>query len=446
MAKISLVSLGCPKNLVDAEMMLASLKEAGHEITPYENEAEVVIVNTCGFIEDAKKEAIENILEAAQYKTEGNLKALVVTGCLAERYRDDIASQMPEVDAVVGLGSNKDIVEIVKRVLEGQRLCRYGAKEDLDISAPRLVSTPKYTAYLKIAEGCDNCCTYCAIPAIRGRFRSRSMESVVDEAKMLAEGGVKEIILVAQDTTKYGADLYGKSMLAPLMKEIAKIEGIEWIRTLYTYPDKITEELIDAVATEEKLCKYFDIPIQHCNKEILSRMNRTGDKQSLLALVNKLRERIPEVTLRTTLITGFPGETEEQFEELCEFVNEAKFDRLGCFAYSAEEDTPAAGFEGQVDEQTKTDRAEIIMNDQLRTVIERNEAKIGSVRRVLIEGYDDYIKCYFGRSEADAPEIDGKVFFLASEPLRIGDFVNVQINDTLEYDLLGEVAEDEYSE
>jgi ribosomal protein S12 methylthiotransferase len=269
---------------------------------------------------------------------------------------------------------------------------------------------------------------------------------VVDEAKTLAKNGVKEIILVAQDTTKYGSDIYGKSMLPTLMKEIAKIDGIEWIRTLYTYPDKITDELIEAVANEDKLCKYFDIPIQHCNKEILSRMNRNGDKESLLALVKKLRSKIPQVTLRTTLITGFPGETEEQFEELCEFVAKAKFDRLGCFAYSPEEDTPAASFPDQIDEQTKADRAEIIMNDQLRTVIENNEAKIGSVRTVLVEGYDDYIKCYFGRSEADAPEIDGKVFFLAHEPLVIGEFVSVQINDTIEYDLLGEVAEDEYSE
>lgn len=445
MAKISMVSLGCPKNLVDAEMMLASLKDAGFEITPYENEADAVIINTCGFIGDAKKEAIENILDVARYKEEGNLKALVVTGCLAERYRDDIMSEMPEVDAVVGIGSNKDIVNIVNTALEGEKVCKYGPKEDLSIDAPRLVSTPKYTAYLKIAEGCDNCCTYCAIPAIRGKFRSRSIESVVEEAKWLASGGVKEIILVAQDTTKYGADFYGKSMLAPLMKEIAKIDGIEWIRTLYTYPDKISDELIDAVANEEKLCKYFDIPIQHCNGEILQKMNRTGNKQELLELVSKLRKKIPGVTLRTTLITGFPGETDEQFEELCEFVATAKFDRLGCFAYSPEEDTPAAGFADQIDEQTKADRAEIIMNDQLRTVIENNESKVGEIKKVLVEGYDDYIKCYFGRSEQDAPEIDGKVFFLSNEPLKIGDFVNVQINDTIEYDLLGEVAEDEYS-
>ena len=250
---------------------------------------------------------------------------------------------------------------------------------------------------------------------------------------------------MAQDTTKYGTDIYGKSMLPQLMKEIARIDGIEWIRTLYTYPDKITDELIEAVASEEKLCKYFDIPIQHCNKLILERMNRSGDRKSLLALVKKLREKIPGVTLRTTLITGFPGETEEQFNELCEFVSEAKFDRLGCFAYSPEEDTPAAAFDGQIDEQTKADRAEIIMNDQLRTVIENNEAKVGKIKKVLVEGYDDYIKCYFGRSEHDAPEIDGKVFFLSNTPLVIGEFVSVQINDTIEYDLLGEVAEDEYS-
>ncbi len=445
MAKISLISLGCPKNLTDAEIMLAKLKKSGHEITPYESEADVIIVNTCGFIEDAKTEAIENILEAAKYKTEGNLKALVVTGCLAERYKGEIAKEFPEVDAVVGLGGNGDIVSIIQKVLEGEKQEVYGEKESLSIEGERLVSTPKYTAYLKIAEGCDNCCTYCAIPEIRGRFRSRTLESVLAEAKTLAEKGVKELVIVAQDTTKYGEDLYGKSALPELLLKIAEIEGIEWIRTLYTYPERITDELIAALKSSDKIVKYLDIPIQHANGEILRRMNRSGDKNTLLALVKKLRKEIPEITLRTTLITGFPGETEENFLELCEFVKEAGFDRLGCFPYSPEEGTPAAGFPCQVDEQTKVDRAEIIMNDQLTTVIAHNEAKIGNVYKVLIEGYDDYIKCYFGRSEADAPEIDGKVFFLSYEPLKIGDFAEVVINDILEYDLLGEVMTDEYT-
>lgn len=441
MAQIALVSLGCPKNQVDAEMMLAALKSAGHTVTPYENEADVIIVNTCGFIEEAKKEAIENIFEAAAYKKEGKCKGLVVTGCLAERYLDDIAAEMSEVDAVVGIGKNGDIVTIVEGVLAGQKGKFTAPKENLHIGADRLVSTPFYTAYLKVAEGCDNCCTYCAIPSIRGRFRSRPMQEVVAEAEKLARGGVTELVVIAQDTTKYGEDLYGTPKLAELLKKLAAIEGLRWIRTLYTYPDRITDELIETVANEPKLCRYFDIPIQHSNGEILRRMNRSGDRKSLEALIARIRAAMPDVTLRTTLITGFPGETEEQFEELCEFVNKAEFDRLGCFAYSAEEGTPAAGFDGQVEEQVKVDRAEIIMNDQLGIVNRKNEAKIGTEQTVLVEGYDDYIKCYFGRSAADAPEIDGKVFFMSKEPLTMGDYVTVAINDTIEYDLLGEKVE-----
>lgn len=441
MAKISMVSLGCPKNLVDAEMMLEALKNDGYEITPYENEADVIIVNTCGFIEDAKREAIENILECANYKTEGNLKALVVTGCLAERYRDEIAEQFPEVDAVVGIGKNGSISEIVKKALDGEKGRYYGKKTELDICAPRMVSTPRYTAYIKIAEGCSNCCTYCAIPAIRGRFRSRPMESIVNEAQKLAANGVKELIVIAQDTTRYGEDIYGEQRLPELLSELCGIDGIEWIRTLYTYPDRIDDKLINTVARESKLCKYFDIPTQHCNETVLRRMNRKGDRKSLTALMEKIRAAIPNVTLRTTLITGFPGETEEQFCELCEFVNEVKFDRLGCFPYSPEEGTPAADYPDQVDDQVKSDRAENIMNDQLRIVNEKNEAKIGSTVKVLVEGYDNYIKCWFGRSEADAPDIDGKVFFMSSKELTVGDFQNVTVNDTIEYDLLGEATE-----
>lgn len=441
MAKISMVSLGCPKNLVDAEMMLEALKNDGYEITPYENEADVIIVNTCGFIEDAKREAIENILECANYKTEGNLKALVVTGCLAERYRDEIAEQFPEVDAVVGIGKNGNIAEIVKKALNGEKGRYYGKKTELDICAPRMVSTPHYTAYIKIAEGCSNCCTYCAIPAIRGRFRSRPMESIVKEAQKLAANGVKELIVIAQDTTRYGEDIYGEQRLPELLGELCGIDGIEWIRTLYTYPDRIDDKLINTVAREPKLCKYFDIPIQHCNETVLRRMNRKGDRKSLTALMEKIRAAIPNVTLRTTFITGFPGETEEQFCELCEFVNEVKFDRLGCFPYSPEEGTPAADYPDQIDDQVKSDRAENIMNDQLRIVNEKNEAKIGSTVKVLVEGYDNYIKCWFGRSEADAPDIDGKVFFMSSKELTVGDFQNVTVNDTIEYDLLGEATE-----
>ena len=441
MQKIGMVSLGCPKNQIDAEIMLKRLETAGYEITPDESEAEVIIINTCGFIEDAKAESIENILEVAHFKNDGKLKALIVTGCLAERYKADIKEEMPEVDVVVGLAGNNDIVEIVRSALEGNKTDHFGEKEDLIIEGDRILTTPKYTAYIKIAEGCDNCCTYCAIPAIRGRYRSRKIENIISEAEQLAAEGVREIILVAQDTTRYGTDLYGEPRLALLLKKLCVIEGIEWIRTLYTYPELITDELLDTMAAEEKLVNYLDIPIQHCNGDILRRMNRNGNRESLVALLEKIRTKLPDVTLRTTLITGFPGETEEHFIELCEFVKLAKFDHLGCFAYSEEEGTPAANFENQVDKQLRADRSEIIMNDQLTVTLEKNAEKFGTVKKVLIEGYDDYIKCYFGRTCSDAPEIDGKVFFISPKPLIIGDFVDVLINDALEYDLLGELFE-----
>ena len=440
MQKIGMVSLGCPKNQIDAEIILKKLQNAGYEITPIEAEAEAIIVNTCGFIEDAKAEAIENIFEVAKYKQDGSLKSLIVTGCLAERYRDDILEEIPEVDVVVGLAGNNDIVSIVRDALEGKKGGYYGKKEDLIIEGDRLLTTPKYTAYVKIAEGCDNCCTYCAIPKIRGRFRSREMQNIILECQRLSEQGVKEIILVAQDTTKYGVDLYGKPKLAELLKNLCKIEGIRWIRMLYTYPDMITDELLSVMKSEEKIVNYLDIPIQHCNKDILKKMNRPGSKEELEALIMKIRETLPDVTLRTTLITGFPSENEEQFEELCEFVKNAQFDRLGCFAYSEEEGTFAASMPDQIPQQTRVDRSEIIMNDQLSVALSKNEEKFGKVLEVLIEGYDDYIKCYFGRSRADAPEIDGKVFFISDRPLEIGTFVEVKINDSIEYDLLGELV------
>ena len=440
MQKIGMVSLGCPKNQIDAEIMLKRLETAGYEITPVEAEAEAIIVNTCGFIEDAKAEAIENIFEVAKYKNDGALKALIVTGCLAERYRDDILEEIPEVDVVVGLAGNNDIVSIVRDALEGKKGGYYGEKESLIIDGDRLLTTPKYTAYVKIAEGCDNCCTYCAIPKIRGRFRSRMMHEIIFECERLSAQGVKEIILVAQDTTKYGVDLYGKPQLAQLLKNLCKIDGIHWIRMLYTYPDMITDELLSVMKSEEKIVNYLDIPIQHCNKDILKKMNRPGSKEELEALITKIRETLPDVTLRTTLITGFPSETNEQFEELCEFVKTAQFDRLGCFAYSEEEGTFAANMPDQIPMQTRVDRSEIIMNDQLSIALSKNEEKFNKILEVLIEGYDDYIKCYFGRSRADAPEIDGKVFFISDRPLEIGTFVNVKINDSIEYDLLGELV------
>lgn len=438
MYKISMVSLGCPKNQVDAEMMLYSLKQAGFEIGVPEAEADAIIVNTCGFIEDAKSEAIENILEAAQYKRDGKCKAVIVTGCLAERYRDDVTEEIPEADVCVGIGSNGDIARIVKEAIESKVSNSYGKKEALNLNGKRILGGLPFTAYLKIGDGCDNCCTYCAIPKIRGRMRSRTIESCVAEAKELAAGGVRELIVVAQDTTAYGTDLYGESKLCELLRELCKIDGLEWIRTLYTYPERISDELLSLIASEPKLVKYLDIPIQHVNGEILKRMNRRGDRETLTALIKKIRAVVPDITLRTTLITGFPGETEGQYEQLQSFVKEIEFDRLGCFTYSAEEGTIAAEYDGQIDEQTKQDRAEHIMETQLDIAAEKNRAKIGTVQRVLIEGWDDYIKCYYGRSAADAPEIDGKVFFMAKRQLVIGDFVDVQINDTIEYDLLGE--------
>lgn len=438
MYKISMVSLGCPKNQVDAEMMLYSLKQAGFEIGVPEAEADAIIVNTCGFIEDAKSEAIENILEAAQYKRDGKCKAVIVTGCLAERYRNDVTEEIPEADVCVGIGSNGDIARIVKEAIESKASNSYGKKEALNLDGKRILGGLPFTAYLKIGDGCDNCCTYCAIPKIRGRMRSRTIESCVAEAKELAAGGVRELIVVAQDTTAYGTDLYGESKLCELLRELCKIDGIEWIRTLYTYPERISDELLSLIASETKLVKYLDIPIQHVNGEILKRMNRRGDREMLTALIKKIRAVVPDITLRTTLITGFPGETEQQYEQLHSFVKEIEFDRLGCFTYSAEEGTIAAEYDGQLDEQIKQDRAEHIMETQLDIAAAKNAKKIGTVQRVLIEGWDEYIKCYYGRSTADAPEIDGKVFFMAKRQLVIGDFVDVQINDTIEYDLLGE--------
>ncbi len=439
MYKVSMVSLGCPKNQVDAEQMLYTLQNAGFELTPAEAEADAIIINTCGFIESAKAEAIENILEAAKYKEDGNCKALIVTGCLAERYQNDVTEEIPEVDVCVGIGSNGKIAEIVKAAIEGKCENSFGAKEDLDLNQKRILGGYPFTAYLKVADGCNNCCTYCAIPKIRGKMRSRKIEDCVNEAKELAANGVRELIVVAQDTTAYGSDIYGKPMLATLLKELCKIDGIHWVRTLYTYPDKIDDELLETIKNEEKLIKYLDIPIQHVNSEILKKMNRKGSREDLEALIKNIRAKIPEITLRTTLITGFPGESEEQFTELCEFVKETRFDRLGCFAYSPEEDTVAAEMPNQIDEQTKVSRAENIMEMQMDIMREKNEEKIGTVLEVIIEGWDDYIKCYFGRTVCDAPEVDGKIFFMSSRPLVIGDFAKVQINDCLDYDLLGEL-------
>ena len=442
--KIGMVSLGCPKNQVDAEIMLYRLKEAGYEITGNEGEADLVIVNTCGFIEDAKREAIDNILELGQLKEDGSLKGLIVTGCLAERYANEVIDEMPEIDALLGIGCNADIVSVVERVLSGEKgIALFAEKEKLDMDSDRILATPRYTAYLRVADGCDNCCTYCTIPSIRGHFRSRTMESVLDEANRLAKRGVRELVVIAQDTTRYGEDIYGKLMLAELLNKLCEIDGIEWIRILYAYPERITDELLDTMASQPKIMKYIDIPSQHCNGEVLRNMNRRGDRRSLTELIAKIRAKMPDVAIRTTLITGFPGETEEQFTELCEFVNEIGFDRLGCFAYSAEEGTPAAEMDNQCEKSVKERRAEVIMNDQLRIISEKNQEKIGKTLDILVEGYDNYIRCCFGRSYADAPEIDAKIFFAPSSPRPSeGDIVKVEIFDTIEYDLLGQQIEE----
>ena len=436
--KAGIVSLGCAKNQVDAEMLLYSLREKGFQIVSDPADADAVIVNTCGFIESAKQESIDEIIELGALKREGKIKAIVVTGCLAERYQHEMTKQLYEIDAAVGIGANKKIADIVLEALEGKKVEIFPDKLELPMSGGRIQSTPFYTAYLKIAEGCDNRCTYCAIPLIRGGFRSREPEDVLKEAGWLAEKGVKELNVIAQDTTRYGEDIYGTPQLAKLLRELCKIDGFKWIRVLYCYPDRVTDELIDVIASEEKIVNYIDLPLQHCNGEILRRMNRRGDRESLTALLNKIKERIPGVVLRSTFITGFPGETEEQFEELAEFADEIQFQRLGCFAYSQEEDTPAAEMPDQVDEEVRQERADIIMEQQQNVMAEYCESLIGTEIEVLVEGFDRLAGCFFGRSYADAPEVDGNVFFTCSgvKP-RPGDFVRVIIDDYLGCDPVG---------
>lgn len=439
MAKIGMISLGCPKNQVDAELMLAKLAADGHEISGEISGCDVVIINTCGFIEDAKREAIDNILEMADFKEAGEIGKIVVTGCLAERYKAEILEELPEVDAVVGLGNNGNIADIVSKVIDADTpIVAIGERENLPLCGERLLTTPEYWGYLKIADGCSNHCTYCAIPSIRGEMRSRPIEECAEEARALAADGIKELIVIAQDTTRYGEDLYGEPKLAKLLTELCKIDGLHWIRILYCYPDRLNDELIDVIAKEDKICKYIDLPLQHCNGEVLKRMNRHGDRASLTALIAKLRERIPDVCIRTTLITGFPGETEEQFCELSEFVHEICFDNLGCFAYSPEEGTPAASFEDQLEEDEKVHRGELIMDAQYGIVLNSNEALVGRTLEVIVDGYDPYNDVYEGRTYRDAPEIDGKISFVCDGSLQPGTFVNVTVTGYNEYDLLGE--------
>lgn len=441
--KVGMVSLGCSKNLVDSERMLAKLRKKGYKLVTEPGLADIAVVNTCGFIQSAKEEAIETILELGKLKEEGRIKKIIVTGCLAERYKEEAAELFPEADAVVGIGNGKDIVDIIDHVLANERVVDFAPKLDMELTGDRIISTLPFFSYLKVAEGCSNCCTYCAIPMIRGKFRSVPIDDAVAEAKWLADNGVTELVVIAQDTTRYGEDLYGESKLPELLRRIAEIDGIRWIRVLYCYPERITDELLDTIANEEKIVKYLEIPIQHCDGEILSRMNRWGDEQQLEALFAKIRAKIPGVILRTTLITGFPGETEEQFGRLAEFVQRIRFDRLGCFAYSQEEGTKAADFPDQIDEETASRRADLIMEQQILISAENNQKLMGAELTAVVEGFDRFGECYFGRTEMDAPDIDGKLFFTSADKLNMGDYVKIRITETLDYDLIGEVIGNE---
>lgn len=444
---VGLVNLGCAKNQVDGEIMLGALQRAGYKIKDDAALADVAIVNTCGFITAAKEEAIEEILELVRLKKEGRIKAIIVTGCLAERYREEVRKEIPEADAVVGIGANGDIVSIVREVLEGKTDEVFPEKTLLPLCGERILLTPSWSAYLKIAEGCSNRCSYCAIPMIRGKYRSRTLEDVEAEARRLAENGAKELILIAQDTTRYGMDLYGKPMLAELLRRLAKIDGVEWLRVLYAYPDTVTDELLRTIAEEKKVVKYIDLPIQHCNDEILRSMRRRGTRAELTALIQKMRAMVPNLVLRTTLIAGYPGETEEQFDELCSFVREMRFERLGCFAYSQEEGTVAAELPGQIEEDEKQRRAEMINEIQMNLMQEKGENMVGRVFRVLTEGFDRYADCWFGRSYMDAPDVDGKIYFRATGKKPVpGHFVRVKITDCIDGDLTGEITEEEETE
>ncbi|MCI5515794.1 MAG: 30S ribosomal protein S12 methylthiotransferase RimO [Oscillospiraceae bacterium] len=436
--KVGMISLGCPKNQVDGEVLLAKLADAGFKIVNTIEDSDIMIVNTCGFIEAAKTEAIETILEVAEYKNAGIISAIVVTGCLAERYKDDVLSELPEVDAVVGIGANSDIVKVCQKALCGISTANFPNKCYLPLNEKRMLSTPPHWAYLKIAEGCDNRCAFCAIPGIRGKFRSRPMDEVIAEAKTLAAKGIKEVILIAQDTTKYGQDIYGEYKLAALLKELVKIDGIDWIRLYYCYPQRITDELIEVIRDNEKMCSYIDVPLQHSDATVLRNMRRVGTGEDYKALIAKMRKEIPDLALRTTLMVGFPGETDEQFENLCAFIKDVKFDRMGCFAFSPEEDTPAYDMDNQLDDDVKNHRQEILMDLQYGISESLNKSRVGKTYKVIVDSVKDNV-CV-GRSYMDSPEIDTGITFSSTPDIKIGDFVNVKITDVDGYDLVGEIV------
>lgn len=441
--KVGFVSLGCAKNLCDTEVMLHHIMEAGYNITPEETEADAVIINTCAFIESAKKESIDSILDIAWLKEHGKLRAIVVTGCLAQRYREQVLEELPEVDAILGVGGIHKIVEALDASLESSgknksKYCCLDANDSAALGGDRVITTGEVSAYIKIAEGCNNRCTYCAIPSIRGPLRSRTVKDIVEEAKNLDSMGIKELVVIAQDTTVYGKDIYGQYSLPRLLRAITDNTSIPWIRILYCYPDKITDELIAEMRDNERIVHYIDLPVQHISDRVLKAMNRHGDSACIKDAVRRLREAMPDIVIRTTAIVGFPGETEEDFEELCSFVKETKFERFGAFPYSREENTPAAELDGQIDEQTKQDRYDIIMKCQNRVSAEYNEALLGTTVRVLCEGFDPVSEAFYGRTYRDAAEIDGKVWFTAKKKPAPGDFLDVRITDTMDYDLVGE--------
>lgn len=438
MKNIGLVSLGCAKNQTDAEIMLGILAEDGYNITYDPSDADVIIVNTCGFIESAKQESINAILEMAQYKDE-KCKLLIATGCLAERYANDILIELPEVDAIVGTGDYDKIAEVIKSAFEGEKPVICGHKDRTpEERLPRILSTPPYTAYLKIADGCDNNCTYCAIPKIRGHFRSRKIEDIVDEAQRLAESGVKELILIAQDTSRYGSDIYSENSLDKLLEKLVKIEKIKWIRVHYFYPEAITDRLIDTMAKYDKICNYIDMPVQHGNNEILRRMARRTTQEQMLEKIEKIRDKMPDAVIRTSIIVGFPGETEAQFNDLYEFIKKVRFDRMGVFTYSQEENTPAASFPDQIDEDIKNERLDKLMTLQQGISLELNKAKLGKTIEVLVEGYDEDNFLFYGRSRGDSIEVDGTVYFATEDEVTPGDIIKVKILDADEYDLTGQ--------
>ena len=443
MARIGFISLGCAKNQVDCERMMYRVQEAGHEVTMDPAGCDVVVINTCGFIDSAKSEAIDNILQTAQLKDAGMVGKILVTGCLSQRYQNEILEQMPEVDGVLGTGSYHRIVPVIEALLtEDVEVALFDSIDEPELETGRVMTTPEYFAYIKVAEGCDNRCAYCVIPSLRGKFRSRTMDDVLYEARLLAASGVKELIVVAQDTSRYGTDFpEHKRLLPELLRQMCKIDGIRWVRVHYLYPDEIDDELIDVIATEEKIVKYLDIPIQHCNDKILKLMNRRGNNAWLRELFAKLRSRIPGLVLRTSVITGLPGEGEEEFEELCQFLKEHRLERVGAFAFSPEEGTPAAEMD-HVDFETAAQRAEMVEIIQSRIMDDYNEAMMGKVLDVLVDGYDEEAEQFYGRSYADSPDIDGRVWIASDEPLREGQFVKVQIDGTVDGDLSGFLMEE----